>query len=213
MAVITAYYMNNSIINIHPLFPIPVIAYDIDIDEKERLFLLSQYPENTVSNTGNFTSIDNNILERVEVQGLNKKLTHLVNEAFTHVYNPLYDIELYITQSWLNFTSKDQYHHHHTHPNSIFSAVLYLKAGEGDSITFHNPSSTNYYEVPSTQYSHLNSRKWNFSVKDNILLFFPSTLPHSVPIVTHDNLRVSLSFNTFFKGQLGTPSDLNYLKL
>ena len=212
MAVITAYIMNQPY-NVFPLFSTPVLVYEIDIEEKEKAFLLSQYPENTVSNKGNSTSTDNNILKRVEAQELNKKLSLLVNEAFSFVHNPLHDVGLYITQSWLNFTSKDQYHHVHTHPNSIYSAVLYLEAGEGDSITFHNPFSKNYYDVPSTHYNHFNSTEWNLKIKENILLFFPSTLPHSVPNVAHDNLRVSLSFNTFFKGQLGAPTDLNYLKL
>jgi uncharacterized protein (TIGR02466 family) len=212
VAVITTDIMNQPY-NVFPLFSTPVLVYEIDIEEKERAFLLSHYPEKTISNRGNSTSTDNNILKRVEVQELNEKLALLVNEAFSFIHNPLHDVGLYITQSWLNFTSKDQYHHVHTHPNSIYSAVLYLKAEEGDSITFHNPFPRNYYNVPSVHYNHFNSTEWNLTIKENLLIFFPSTLPHSVPTVGHDNLRVSLSFNTFFKGQLGAPTDLNYLKV
>jgi hypothetical protein len=58
-----------------------------------------------------------------------------------------------------------------------------------------------------------NSKSWKIPVKENILLIFPSTLPHSVPNVEHDNLRVSLSLNTFIKGELGAPNNLNHLVL
>ena len=209
--------MNSPTINVIPVFPTPVIVYEIKIEEKEKLFLLNQYPENIVKNIGNLTSRDRNILEREEVQGLKEKLTFLVNQAFTHIHTPLYECNLYITQSWLNFTSKDQYHHQHYHPNSFYSAVLYLKTAEEDSIVFHPPTSNNSYEIPSSHNGPhngiFNSKSWQIPVKDNLLLIFPSTLLHSVPNVEHNNLRVSLSFNTFFKGQLGLPSGLNYLKL
>ena len=49
----------------------------------------------------------------------------------------LKDVEPYITQSWLNYTEKDQYHHKHAHPNSIISGVFYINCHESlDKITF-----------------------------------------------------------------------------
>jgi hypothetical protein len=32
----------------------------------------------------------------------------------------------YITQSWLNYTETNQYHHKHEHPNSLVSGVFYV---------------------------------------------------------------------------------------
>ena len=196
-----------------PLFPYPVFTYEIEVGELERLFLLDQYPNNVLANTGNLTSKDYNILKNKEVKLLDKKLLLCMNDAFNRIYTPQNRCKLHITQSWLNFTSKDQYHHQHTHPNSILSAVLYLKATEGDCILFHHPNFNNNYEIYSNQYDMFNSRSWKIPVRENIILIFPSTLPHSVPNVVHDNLRVSLSLNTFIKGELGVPTDLNYLKL
>ena len=196
-----------------PLFPYPVFTYEIEVGELERLFLLDQYPNNVLANTGNLTSKDYNILKNKEVKLLDKKLLLCMNDAFNRIHTPQNRCKLHITQSWLNFTSKDQYHHQHTHPNSILSAVLYLKATEGDCILFHHPNFNNNYEIYSNQYDMFNSRSWKIPVRENIILIFPSTLPHSVPNVVHDNLRVSLSLNTFIKGELGVPTDLNYLKL
>jgi uncharacterized protein (TIGR02466 family) len=213
VAVITACTMNIDNITVIPLFPTPVFSYEIEMEETDRSFLLNQYPDNVIKNTGNLTSIDHNILKNKKVKLLEKKLLLCVNDAFDRIHTPRLKCKLYITQSWLNFTCKDQYHHQHSHPNSFLSAVLYLKAAEEDFIVFHHPSLDHNYEIYSNQYNMFNSISWQIPVKENILLIFPSTLPHSVPTVNHDNLRVSLSFNTFLKGEIGSPTNLNHLVL
>jgi len=213
VAAITTYPMNIENTNVIPLFPTPVFTYQIEVGEAEKLFLLSQYPDNVMSNTGNLTSKDAKILKHKEVKLLEKKLLLHINDAFDRIHTPRYSCKLYITQSWLNFTSKDQYHHQHYHPNSILSAVLYLKATEGDCIVFHHPNFNSNYEIYSNQYDMFNSKSWKIQVKENLLLIFPSTLVHSVPNVVHDNLRVSMSFNTFIKGEIGDSIGLNHLVL
>lgn len=205
--------MNIDKITIIPLFPTPVFTYDIDVDEGERLFLLNQYPDNVKDNAGNSTSKDANILKNKEVKLLQKKLLFCVNDAFHRIYTPRYKCKLYITQSWLNFTSKDQHHHQHTHTNSILSAVLYLRVAENDCIVLHHPPHHHIFDIISNQYDMFNSKVWKLPIKENLLLIFPSTLPHSVPRVEHDTLRVSLSFNTFIKGELGESISNNHLVL
>ena len=213
MVVVTVNPMNIQNANIIPLFSIPLLMYEVEIEEKERLFLLNQYPDNVKVNMGNLMSKDHNILKRPEVKELNKTLISLVNEAFTLIHTPGLGCGLYITQSWLNFTVKEQYHHRHSHTNSFYSAVLYLKATEEDNITFYHPTYPNTYEIYPKQYGPYNCSSWDIPVKNNLLLIFPSTLSHSVTPLKHDNLRVSLSFNTFIRGELGDPTNLNHLVL
>ena len=210
MAVITINPMN---INIMPLFPTPLLSYEVEMEEGERSFLLSQYPDKVVPNAGNSSSKDSRILDNVEVRGLKEKLQFAVNDAFNRVHTPRLDCGLNITQSWLNFTTKEQFHHRHNHPNSFYSAVLYIKACEEDNITFYNPHHLNSYEIYPTQYDLYNSSSWQVPVRENLLLIFPSTTPHSVDTTKHDNMRVSLSFNTFLRGEFGTSSSLNHLVL
>jgi len=205
--------MNIQNVNIMPLFPTPVLVYEVEMEEKEKVFLLSQYPDNVTTNTGNLTSSDNNILKRPELQRLYEILLSYVNDAFTRIHNPRQECGLYITQSWLNFSSKDQYHHRHTHPNSFYSAVLYLQVTEEDIITLYHPNYDNSYEIYSNHYGLYNCNSWQVPVKDDMLLIFPSSLPHSVPTLKHDNMRVSLSFNTFLKGEFGSPASLNHIVL
>jgi len=196
-----------------PLFPIPLLSYEVEVGEREKLFLLNQYPDNVVANTGNMMSADARILERAEVGVLRKKLLFLINDAFNRIHNPIYISELYITQSWLNFSIKGQEHPTHNHANSMYSGILYLRVAEEDSITFYNPNFNSNYDIHSTQYDTFNSKSGSIRVRDNLLLVFPSTFFHSVPKVEHDGIRVSLSFNTFIKGELGSPASLTHLVL
>ena len=45
------------------------------------------------------------------------------------------------------------------------------------------------------------------------LLIFPSKLNHSVEPNTKDDLRISLSFNTWLRGEVGKKENSDYLKL
>ena len=48
-------------------------------------------------------------------------------------------------------------------------------------------------------------------MKAGELILFPSNLPHSVPINASDKERISLSFNTWTKGNIGSIEHLTYL--
>ena len=58
-----------------------------------------------------------------------------------------------------------------------------------------------------------NSETWFIRIKTGQLVIFPSYLQHLVPIKEGTNLRISLSFNTFIKGELGGTNNSTYLKL
>ncbi len=213
MAVITACPMNIKNVNIMPLFATPLVMYEVEIGVEEKEFLLSQYPDNVLVNTGNSRSKDLMILDNVETRGLKEKLQYMVNDAFTRIYSPTLECGLYITRSWLNFSSKHQYHHQHTHPNSFYSAVLYLKVTGEDNITFYNLNPSSNFRIDSNHYGLYNTNSWDIPVKDDLLLIFPSTLSHSVSNVLHNNLRVSLSFNTFLRGKIDGLTNLSNLVL
>ena len=109
-------------------------------------------------------------------------------------------IKPYITQSWLNYTTIKEYHHVHFHPNSFLSGVFYFDAIEGvDCIRFHKAK---YQTImPDVyQFNDFNCEFYNFSVKTNQIIIFPSHLTHSVPAKENKNTRISLAFNTFITG-------------
>ena len=110
----------------HSLFPTAVTFFEYKgMTEKEKKFLVEQ---KTRSNTGNTTSIDNNILENKEMKKLKQFIEKSLKEYFQNIYVPKNNVEPYITQSWCNYTKEGQYHHKHAHPNSFVSGVFYVQA-------------------------------------------------------------------------------------
>ena len=164
-------------------------------------------------NEGNTTSNNNYILNEKPFNTLKKELDKIIKDYFDKVISPSNNIKPYITQSWLNYTEKDQYHHQHSHDNSIVSGVLYLNADkENDKIKFIKEE----YKIISPEiknYNIWNSESWFFSVETGQVVLFPSSLTHMVENKKGTNTRISLSFNTFITGILGDNKKLTELKL
>jgi hypothetical protein len=58
-----------------------------------------------------------------------------------------------------------------------------------------------------------NSETWWFSVKTGDIILFPSSLTHMVEIKEGSNNRISLAFNVFIKGKIGSNKKLTELIL
>jgi len=196
----------------HNLFPIPVGFYELgrDLTEKELSFLKNQ---KTRPNNGNTTSVDNTILKARALTQLRDFIETSVSDYFKTVHNPKHKVNLKITQSWTNYTEKNQYHHKHAHPNSFVSGVFYIQADKTkDKIYFYRDS---YQQIkfPPQEWNVWNSESWWFEVGTGNLILFPSSLTHMVETVQHDQTRISLSFNTFPVGHVGEEMDLTGLRL
>jgi uncharacterized protein (TIGR02466 family) len=127
--------------------------------------------------------------------------------------------ELRITQCWSNKSVYGQWHHPHTHPNSIISGIFYVT----------NSNANTWFSTPNiwTTFNGENydNLKLNYDMSKNRiihkqqtirgdLIIFPSSLYHSVDkhlIVEQD--RYSMSFNTFPSGKIGNFSYLSGLEI
>ena len=196
-----------------PLFPKPVgnTRIDRELTEEEYNFCLEQ-KEKSDRNDGNLTSTDRNILESKELQSLKSFCNKKINEYFETVLAPSTDAELTITQSWLNFTDQGGFHHTHSHNNSFLSGVFYINTTDEDKIFFFD-NQWEPFEVPSDNYNIYNSSSWWLPAETGSLLIFPSKLVHSVKPLEQDHTRISLSFNTFFKGTIGSKRNLTELTI
>jgi len=125
------------------------------------------------------------------------------------VYNS--EEPLSITQSWLNKSYKGGGHLVHHHYNSLVSGVFYLKAVKGHPhITFHkNPVDALQPHIDNTNI--FTSSVYHQQVRTGDLLLFPSTLQHHVVMNTIDTPRISLSFNTWLYGSIGSKDTYTYL--
>tara|TARA_Y100001951_G_C11177677_1_gene204056 strand:+ start:47 stop:685 length:639 start_codon:yes stop_codon:yes gene_type:complete len=212
--------MDNDILNekfgdaiIEGLFPTPVYFSHLKRPlSKEEKKLVAQSKKKTFRNVGNISSSDTYILEAKPFKKLKKELLSRVEHFF---YNVLCykDAKPYITQSWLNYTEPNEHHHGHEHPNSIISGVFYIDADkENDSILFKN---INYRQlhINIKNFNTWNSVSWWYPVETGKLVLFPSYLTHQVTCKKGNNTRISLAFNVFLKGTLGTNQELTKLKL
>jgi uncharacterized protein (TIGR02466 family) len=164
-------------------------------------------------NTGNDVSVDSYVLNNNELKKLKQFCEDSINQYFLENYAPKQPLSLKITQSWVNCTSLNQYHHHHFHSNSAFSGVFYIDTiDELDQITFYNPH-TSQIKFDVERFNQSNSTNWWLPCHTGSLLMFPSHLAHSVESKEHGGLRVSLSFNTYWVGTLGNSNERTELKL
>lgn len=201
--------------NIIGIFPTPVYFHTMNRKfSSSELKFIEKNKKHTYKNAGNTTTLNNYILNEKPFSKLKKELNLRIKDYFDKVICPSDKITPYITQSWLNFTEKDQYHHMHHHPNSLVSGVLYINCDEKyDKIKFHNLNINKAFQFEHKNFNIWNSPSWWFSVKTGNLIMFPSTLTHIVDTKIGDNLRTSLAFNVFIKGTLGNNRQLTELKL
>jgi len=201
---------------INNIFPIPVYMTELGRGfTKQELNFVKEQKKHCVKNAGNTHTKDSYILNRKEFKNIKKFLnTHCKNYLDT-VICPKNNLELYITQSWLNYTEANEFHHKHNHPKSVISGVLYFDSDiKNDKIIFSKPG---YQQIKAitdnTKFNLWNSDTWFFSVKTGVLVMFPSSTDHQVDTKKDKNTRISLAFNTCYKGTIGSNTGLTELIL
>ena len=172
---------------------------------------------NMSSNVGNLKSDDDYVLERKGLEDIKTFFEASINKFVTDIYKPKNNVEFYITQSWLNVNKNNMFHHRHYHPNSYLSGVFYLSCTDNDKIQFYNTPQTSIlsdlFESSEENANIFNSGMYSFNIKKLDLMIFPSYLEHGVPTNTTNQIRTSLSFNTFVRGDIGSRSTMSQVIL
>jgi uncharacterized protein (TIGR02466 family) len=199
---------------INGIFPTPIYISKLnrELTNKELSFI-DKTKLDVHKNEGNTTSNDNYILNHKSFKDLKTDLDLRVQDYFDKIICPANSITPYITQSWLNYTETNQYHHKHQHPNSLVSGVFYINCHEEyDKIKFFNDTYKSI-RLEIKDWNIWNSETWWFSVKTGDIILFPSSLTHMVETKQGDNTRISLAFNVFIKGTVGNNKNLTELML
>ena len=201
---------------IEPLFAIPLYSNLLNrpFHEHEHQ-CFSDVLQTMKHNYGNLISMNSQVLDDERLKDLKSWFMSCVRDYFENIIVPKYNVEPYITTSWINHSTIDEYHHIHHHPNSIISSVFYINADKNsDQITFHKDEH-NTIDLSSEikDYNLYNSSLWSSPVQTGKILLFPSSLKHSVKSVTINESRISLSFNIFVKGIVGSDIDKAFLEL
>tara|TARA_R100001079_G_C4419868_1_gene139259 strand:+ start:153 stop:776 length:624 start_codon:yes stop_codon:yes gene_type:complete len=202
---------------IQNLFPTPVYMTNMDRPfTKQELNFVENEKKHTTKNDGNRSSIDNYILNRKELKNIKKIIDNACEDYLQKIICPKQNLKLYVTQSWLNYTEPQQFHHKHEHPNSVISGVLYFDSDKNnDTIKFfhHRVYQQIFADVEENKFNLWNSTSWWFPVETGQLIMFPSSTTHQVDTKKGNNTRISLAFNTFYKGTIGLNSSLTELIL
>ena len=202
------------------LFSIPLMEFEYGQISEDENKIINHYLNDLRPNVYNFTTRESYILDKEK--GLSN-LKKFINRAiYTYVKSVIVgdeynqdELNFKITQSWANLTQPGSVgHHQHTHSNSVISGVLYVQTNDDDSVTFaNNYLASTTIKTPVKVYNQFNSDSWRFPVNTGKLLLFPSNLPHQVESVNGKEDRISLSFNVFPYGILGSRDELGELRI
>ena len=196
---------------IHNLFPTPIYTTKINRGfTKQELNFVKEQEKHSSKNQGNINTKDNYILNRKEFKNIKKFLNDCCKDYIKTIICPKNNVELYITQSWLNYTKENEYHHKHNHGNSIVSGVLYFNANkDNDNITFFNKE--NYEQISP----EINNNKFNVTIQytengggtaqDTIDL----ELTNSEPSISVNETEVSISNTSIEDTQVFTAAIRN----
>jgi uncharacterized protein (TIGR02466 family) len=205
--------MSEAVIN--GIFPTPI--YMSKLDRKLtplELKFVEKSKKDFYKNDGNITSNNNYILNEKPFTNIKKELDLRVQDYFDKIISPANNITPYITQSWLNYTETNQFHHKHAHPNSLVSGVFYINCHkELDKIKFFRDDDYKMIKPETKDWNLWNSETWWFPVKTGDIIMFPSSLTHMVETKEGNNTRISLAFNVFIKGTIGSNKNLTELVL
>ena len=212
------YEPTRAITNTMLLFGTPVFAFDKYSDVNYTHNTVSEQEKMIKNHGGNFSSEETNILELNSYQLIKDRIVEGLNEYINDVLHIEKKHEFYITQSWLNVNPPGSSHHRHNHSNSLISGVYYIDTVPDDSIMFISQNTQTVTSNPTikidvSEYTMANSNSWQLPVKNNDIIFFPSTTLHEVVDNNSDKNRISLAFNCFVKGNFGSKQTLNELNL
>jgi uncharacterized protein (TIGR02466 family) len=180
-------------------FPTAVYISNVNITEQELNFINEHAAGSEKLVYNNYMSTETYLLDAIELTSLKEQITKHLNVYIRDVVG--YDIDLYLTQSWSNYNPKGSSHHTHKHRNSIVSGAIYLTEDPSPFVLMKPEDDMLVPDVSkSNQY---NSPVEVIDVKKNNILLFPSHIRHGVSQNTSELTRVSVGFNSFYRGILG----------
>ena len=206
--------MKKKHINMFQMPPLMVFEYDGDTNK------LLEYVSNIEyrDSMGNIKSKSDYILDCKELSKLKKFCLESVQE---YVFDVLgIDDEIEIQQSWINVNKPGQNHPEHYHGNSFISGVFYLYSDqkEGSPITFKSELHKSNFSIltvpkdPFANYYPSIAGSFSYPSIPGELILFSSTTTHLVPTNNSNEVRISLSFNTYPKIPFGSKENLTHVR-
>lgn len=171
-------------------------------------------PENYIQ-----VSSNNYVLNSSKLINLKAWLTNYVQDLSKNIYATTSDVSMQITTSWIVLGKKNQKSILHNHSNSFMSGILYLHADKTeDYISFSQMPLVDRFSLDISKPSKENpgsllvQKQCNIPVNTGDILIFSSHTYHMIEPIKSNNDRLSLVFNIFPFGKLGS-TEINYVDI
>ena len=199
---------------IDAVFATPVYKSDNLYKLKEEQMQYLKTLEMIKNKGGNYLTTRKDIMDDKSMEDF-KHWCLLNVRAFAKQLGASERTSFYITQSWMNRNPPHSYHHTHMHPNSIFSCIYYVEGDKCPTYFYRYDDRTSFgnfafYENDKGS-NAFTATKAGVMNEVGRLVIFPSSMVHDVDNNESDKDRVTISFNTFIRGEMGEPENSNHL--
>ncbi len=153
---------------------------DITKEEKDQIYILIENTKSFSASEEVLTSYTrNNILDFPVLKNLKNNIEEVLSK-----------LDLHLGNSWVQSYKKNNHHIIHTHPNSVYSGIIYVKGCDNGTKFLHPYGGM--LESVSNRFNHIFDNKF----VENTMILFPSFVSHYVEKHTSKNERIVISFNT-----------------
>ena len=191
----------------------------IPLAHEQTSFLLNDDELNFVRNINHKLNKTNGLSNNKLVLNDNrlKRVRDFINSRVFNYIDKVVQIEdkFKLTQSWTTLSKKDEFHHHHTHPNTIFSAVYYAQTESGQLEFVFEPRMREgfNFSYKIKEYNPFNSLSWTFEVKTGDVVIFPGWILHGTTRNESDIDRIVIGANYFINGTVGTEDGVDLIEI
>ena len=200
-----------------PLFSVPLYKASIgELDVLQKTWIRElDFPPQSVGtdHSDDHLPPENRGMHLLDTPQL-KSLKANIQKSLKHFTKDVLGIkeEFRITTGWINRNNKGEQIYKHSHPNSVISGVYYIETTPDCApIIFEKPylyTNIAHQNVQLT-YEENNKNEYNTDYygvkpKPGEVLMFPSWLEHTVYPQPADVARISLAFNSFPVGKIGS---------
>lgn len=196
-----------------PLFPRTTIVGKLDLDhEKMTKRIAKEFTrEGNWHDEDPFNKTQPYLYKDPKYKKLSDEILNFVGYVCEDVLS-YENVNPEISLMWGTATPKGGSVHRHYHPNSILSGVYYPQNIEYTEIRFFSPHRPTI--LPKMRYMNVySSVTMQYKPQQGDIVLFPSDLDHDVPINTSDEVRYSVAFNIFFRGEMGHEETLSNVTL
>jgi len=188
-----------------PLFSSLVMVNDTELSEIEERIILDfidkcSFVKTREDENSSHISEDYYVLDDPKLAAIRNKIAIEVNKYIDHLqYKGRFDF----SSSWITKTKPGEQSHYHTHSNTIFSGIFYIKTKDDCGNLALTDFTKTKWGIKKKKANVYNSSTWEITPLKNRIIIFPSNVPHKINTNRTKHTRFSIAFNIIPLGNIG----------